>query len=149
MSKWSYEPKDARRCLPEGEYEAVIADCDYGESKAGNDMATMKVEVTTESGGKVFVRDWLVNHAKMLWKLKDLAKAVGKLREFDEGSFEPHHAVGVPLIVVLSEEEDPKYGEQNRVAGYSERCDSVMKSGGRANATAGAYDIPEDSDAPF
>lgn len=152
MSGWKYDPKDATQCLPKGEYEAVIKDCEYGTSKnSGNDMATLKVEVY-DGDRKITVKDWVVNTPRMVWKLKHLARAVGAESAFESGMFEPHHAVSESVKVRLDvDDQDPKYGEQNRITDYmpSEMGQPKQAAGTKRAQQQSYAEIPADDDIPF
>ena len=148
MSGWRYDPEDAKRCWKAGEYQGHIEDCEYGQSKNGNDMATVKVRVY-DGDRSIVVRDWIVNHPDMLWKLKHLASACGREAEFKAGEFEPHYAVNEPMTVVLSEDDDPKYGEQNRVSDYKPKASGAVTPKARDKPSVPDSTIPNDSDIPF
>lgn len=78
---WNYDPKDAKRGLSEGEYEARLADVKDGTSKAGNAMRVITFEVYGPTGNNVRVKDYFVEgQAFAVRKMKELAGAIGRAR---------------------------------------------------------------------
>lgn len=147
MSSFSYNPKDANSVLPEGEYEASILSVKEGTSQnSGAPMLTVTFTVYGEDRTPQ-LRDWIVNPST-LWKLKKLAEALGKLDEFNGGEWLPEE--GANLRVKLSVEDDPNYGEQNRITGYLADKPSGKPRTQRKPAAAGATHTPiSEDDIPF
>lgn len=115
---WPYNPKDARECLPEGEYDAEITTVAEKTSKAGNPM--LEVTLSAMQNGRPWpVREYIVNPAT-LYKLKQIARALGCLQEFEEGRFDLQDHVGRVVKVVLSVEVQPGYQDKNQVKSYRE-----------------------------
>jgi len=115
----NYNPKDAVLVVPEGDYTATLKAVEEGVSKAGNDMYVLTWIVHAPKG-PVTLKDY-VPIPDMVWKLRKIARALGRVEDFDAGRFDPARHEGKNLVVSLSIQEDEKYGDQNRIGNYKAR----------------------------
>ena len=111
-----YNPDDATTVWPKGAYTATIKDCKEKKSRAGNEMLELLLEVYN-GASKSLVYDYIVNPST-IYKLKKLAKAVGKVDEFNAGTFDPAKHLDEPLMVMLDVEESDDFGDKNKVKAY-------------------------------
>lgn len=114
---WSYNHKDAIACWPEGEYECVIETVEEGTSGKGLPMLTVGLKCWNAEGKTRTVKEYIVNPS-YLWPLKSMAKALGKVEEFEADKFHPGNYIGSNMMVSLRVEESDKYGDQNKCNGY-------------------------------
>lgn len=122
-----YDPKDASNVIAEGTYDAsiraVLTEKDDGSplrTQAGDDMQKVVWTVYTDRGDRMLTE----YHAggKMLWRYKKLAKALGAGDKFDKGEFNATDFIGENARLVIEVEDNPKYGEQNRITAYEPRA---------------------------
>jgi len=119
-----YEP------LPVGEYDAVIAAVDEDVSKTSGDPM-YKVTLEVYSGNqKRPLWDYIVMTEKMVWKLKQYARAMGAEAEFDDEAFDLNAYEGNGLRVNLSIRNDLKYGNQNNVKSILPKPGASIKKRG-------------------
>jgi hypothetical protein len=154
-----FNPKDAQKCLTEGWYDAVITACVEEQSKtSGNDMFKCTYKVYGDKGEST-IFDYIVFPAA-LWRLKKLCKAVGMDREFEAGDVDPSAIAGRSVRVLLKIEEDPEYGDKNRVNGWDTvgtrqvapvAKPAVERPAGRVPVPANqpGYQAIDESDIPF
>lgn len=134
-----YDP-NATPCLPDGDYEAVLADAEEGRSKAGNDMVIFTWKVYAPNGDVVEIKDYIVDGQP--WKLKRIAKAVGALQSFESGEFDASAYVNKSAMLTLKTKEDD-YGPKNEIKVYQ-----PLQRPSRAAASSSEGPI-EDKDIPF
>lgn len=116
----NYDPKDARKTLPDGKYEAELIKCEEKTSKAGKPMVELTWRIYPNDHPSVQLRDWVAIPSGV-WKLEKMAKAWGKEAAFKDATFNPEQHLNETLIVKLKTRADDKYGEQNTIAGYEAR----------------------------
>lgn len=114
---WNYNPKDASSALPEGQYPASLEACTEETSKQGNPMLKLVFKVYPSNGGERTIYDYIVNPST-IFKLKGLAKALGRGVDFDNGSFYPGDYIGSNLDLYLTVQEDDVYGDKNQIGKY-------------------------------
>lgn len=112
-----YNAKDAIACLPAGTYDATVEAVTETTSKSGKEMLVVSYRIYKPNGGDTALKDYVVN-PNGLWRLKRLAKAIGKTAEFESGVFRESDYVGSNLKLDLDVEEDEQYGDKNRIAGW-------------------------------
>jgi len=112
-----YNPADAVNILPAGEYEAVLAKVEDKTSKKGNEMQVLTWQVFAADGKCVNVTDYIVNPST-LFKLKKLAKAVGRLPEFEAGAFQAEQVVDCNIIVDVGIDSQPGFDDKNVIGNY-------------------------------
>lgn len=98
-----YDPKDALRLFDAGDYDAELLSCDETTSKAGNLMYVVKLKVYGNNGEYQTLTDYMA-YPKMWFKVKRLAQAIGKEKEFEAAKFDPAKHTGASLRVTLKEE---------------------------------------------
>ena len=114
-----YDPSDALQgVLPKGEYEAILTKVEDAVSKKkGNAMQILTWIIFRADGAQVKILDYIVAPA-FIWKLKQIAAALGKGMEFDLGAFQVDNHLECTLAVALDIEEQPGYPPKNRISGY-------------------------------
>lgn len=132
----SYNPKDASSSWPEGDYDGYIATVEEAKSsKDGSDMWKMGVKVFNAEGRERTVQDFIVV-PKTLFRLKQIAQALGKGEAFKAGSFTPYDALEARMTVTLGiQEASGNYDEKNNVKKYSA---AVVATPARQPAMAGS-----------
>lgn len=150
-----YNPKAAVACLAANVYDASIDKMEAGTTKKGDkDMVTATLRLYTDLGERT-IKEWIVM-PDFAWKLKRIAKAIGKLAAFDSGEFDPRDYEGEVLAVELVVEESEEYGDQNRIKAFlpkrvgSRPVDAPAPASTRPKPVASdaAVEIQED-DIPF
>ena len=72
--------------LPDGIYKFHVLRGNLGQSKAGNQMLTVKVEVFGEKMASHHIYDYVLpDHPTMAWKLATFMASIGKQAEYDSG----------------------------------------------------------------
>lgn len=114
-----YDPKDARRCWPEGEYDAVVENVVEHTAKESGNLGR-KVTLRIYNGDATMVlSDYLMAGEKAAWKIKEFARAIGQVEMFDAGTFDPIDFKGSNIRVKLKVEDGGgDFGEQNKVGKY-------------------------------
>jgi hypothetical protein len=146
---FQYDPNDASSAWPVGSYEATITKVEKSLSREHKDpmlIITYTVygaPAGPTKGKRLEVKDFITNPPKDsgrkggIWKLRLICETVGLAREFSSGKLNPKALENRNLIVNFVIQQDPKYGDQNRIESYG-KLD-------RAPLAAGA----EDDDVPF
>lgn len=112
-----YNPKDASNCWDEADYPATLLSVSDGYSKSsGNPMQTWQVEVFNGEK-KQTIKEYVVIPAA-LFKVKQLAKALGKTADFNAGKFQPEEHIGASFVVGLTIEESDGFDDKNRIANF-------------------------------
>lgn len=118
-----YNPKDAVTVIPEGEYEASIAQV-ITTDEHGGILRTQKGkgDVMEKVVFEVYVgqtrrkhTEYFINNPKALWRYGKLASALCVGETFRAGNFEASDYIGSNLRLVIVIEDDETYGERNRV----------------------------------
>lgn len=113
-----YKPEDASSCFPLGEYPGTLANVVQTTSKtSGGDMEVWHVTVYGQDGRESTIKDYVTVPA-CTWKIKQLAKALGKLADFEAGRFQAEDYIGANLRVELVIEEQDGYDDKNKVKKY-------------------------------
>lgn len=132
---WQYNPKDAVQCLPEGEYDAVLVAVAEKTSKAGNSMLALEWSVYGDSKNPT-VKDFVVN-PHSIYRLRLIARAMGKGEEFEAGKFNLADHIQERIRVKLKvEEQEGGFDDQNRIHAY-------LSVNGNGKAAAPAHDYSE------
>lgn len=124
----TYNAKDAVRVFDAGEYDAILEKCIEGTSKAtGNPMLTLTWKVHCEETNRSqLVTDYIVVPA-MVWKIKKIAVAFGKLKEFEDERFQPEDYTGWSCRLTLKVEKQDGFDDKNGVAGYKPMAQQAPK----------------------
>lgn len=112
-----YNPKDAITALPPGPYEAILQKCDESLSKKGNEMMTLTWKIIAGPNKSREVKDYIVSPAT-IYKLRNLARAMGKMVEFENASFQPGEFIGCHVTVDLGIEHSQGFDEKNVIGAY-------------------------------
>lgn len=113
---FDYNPEDATSCLPEGDATLAIKSCEDKTSRAGNDMAVITFEAYVGER-KGLITEYVVNPTT-LFKLKQIARALGADAEFDAGKFDPAKHIGETLAAVIAIESQDGFDDKNKVKKY-------------------------------
>ena len=136
----NYNPKDAEKCWPEGDYDAVLMTVDDTVSKtSGADMEVWQIGCYHPDGREQTIKEYVT--AAAAFKIKQLAIALGRKADFDNGTFHAEDFVNASFIVSLSVEEQDGYDDKNRVAKFKPKAvrpPSKPNSPPRPPATIGA-----------
>lgn len=125
-----YNHKDASSVWPVAgpdnkplEYQAVLQKVEDTTSKrkpdgsGGNPMQVWTVDVYNADGAKRTLKDYVVIPGAT-FKIKQLAKALGKEAEFKANKFQADDHLGASFVVTLIIEEQEGYDEQNKLGKY-------------------------------
>lgn len=153
-----YNKSDAIGCFPAGVYDATVeAAIETTSKKTGADMLVITFKVYSPNGREQALKDYVVNPTG-LWRLKKLAKALGRMEEFDSGVFREEHYVGGNLKLELEVEEDDQYGDKNRIKAWLPSTTAAAPASATTRTTVSVNDVskaldgvePEkDDDCPF
>lgn len=118
-----FEPKSERqiqeeRCVPEGVYDFEVIAAEDKRSSKGNDMIEVVLNIFKADGGSIQLTDYLIGTPKMAWKLRHFCDSVGILDVYESGQLNAYHCRGVAGQVRVVQEDDVKYGVQNKVRDY-------------------------------
>ena len=95
-----YDPKDASSAWEKADYDARLEHVENTHSQtSGEDMQVLHLRVFHSDGREQVVKDYIVK--KTLWKLRALAKALGKGAQFEAGTFQAEDCLGSNLTVEL------------------------------------------------
>lgn len=118
-----YNPDDAVRVWPAGNYDATLAKVEEKVSKrkpdgsGGNPMEVWTLEVWDANGEKQLISDYVVIPSAT-FKIKQLAVALGKEADFKARQFQASDYIGAGFIVELVVEKQDGYDDKNRVKKY-------------------------------
>lgn len=141
-----YDPKDADSALiPEGEYDLEIKLAEDTHSKAGNEMMKLTINVWAGGGGPRVVFDYAVVPGGV-YKLRQIAAALGIMPKFESGSMGPADVMGQSLRgLVKTEKGKGDFPAKNVIARYLPSA-----SASPATAASPPGKIPDDdSEVPF
>lgn len=128
----TYDPKDALMVLPAGEYNAVLKIVEEKVSQAGNNMAVLTWEVHPEdSRPTILVTDYIV-FPKFTFKLKRLAKSMGKLEDFENKTFQPEDYIGSSTRVLLEVVQSDGYDDKNGIKSYVTKSEKPWEAAAKA-----------------
>lgn len=139
-----YDPKDAdSNLIAEGEFDAEIKLAEDAYSKAGNEMMKLTIHVWAGAGGPRVVFDYAVVPGGV-YKLKQIAAALGIMPKFESGSMGPPDIIGASLrVLVKTEKSKGDFPAKNVIARYLPSA-----SASPATAASPPGKIPDD-DIPF
>ena len=134
---FTYDPKEARTCLPNGTYDATLKTAEETVSKKGSPM--LKVVWEVQYNNRIIpLWDYIVRPSG-IWKLKQIARAWGETGEFDSGSFDLEEKIGRIIGVSVEIENSSQFGEQNKIMEYVECSGQPVE---RTLPTDHSEDIP-------
>ncbi len=115
-----YDPKDAVMCWPEGEYKAELQKVEDKTSKVkpggggGNPMQVLTWKLYNDEGKTQTISDYIVV-PNALFKLKQLAIALGYKDKFEAGEFQADDHIGCVVNAELSIESSPGFEDKNKI----------------------------------
>lgn len=114
-----YKKDDANKCWPEADYDAELLQVlDKVSKTSGNDMQEWKVKVMNDDGKSMTISDYFCPPGGT-FKLKQLAKALGKEQEFNAETFQADDHEGAQFKVhLVIEEGDGGYPDKNKIQKY-------------------------------
>jgi hypothetical protein len=136
---------------PRGVYDAEIKSATEGQSKAGNDMITLLLNVYGPDGTMRQMQDWLVD--AMAHKVRHCAEAAGQLTAYDAGELQAYSLEGQAVKVKVgidTKGERPRNKIDDYVPGIASIVPPARKPVARPMASAssgGARDL--DDEIPF
>ena len=145
-----YKPEDANTTWPDGEYTATIESVTPKVSKAGaangltapNMFEVILTVYPTQEGGTQKVWDY-ISFPKGVWKLEQIAEALGELLSFKAATFDLEKFVGKNVAVYLRTKND-SFGAKNVVGEYLPMTSQELKEASKV-----ASDEATDPDMPF
>jgi len=143
-----FDPKAGNSLIPDGEYDAEIATAEETLSKSGKDMMKLSLKVWAGGGGPRIVFDYLVV-PETIWRLKQIAAAIGKLEQYNAGEIHTSDLKGASVRVSVKTQPDKtgKYEDRNVIARYlAAEAGTGPANGPPAGNENGA---PIDDDIPF
>lgn len=119
-----------------GEYDFTITEGTDTQSKAGNDMIVLTVQVYNEQGGYKIITDFLLEAIE--YKLRHAAEACGLLEQYETGFLEGLMFKGKSGRCKLGIEKDKtgQYADKNRITDYLVDKSKRSANGGAATQTA-------------
>src|SRR5262245_2615995 len=112
--------EEEARCLPKGEYEAVVSKAlDKVSKSSGNEMIELDLTVYGPGGKEKLVRDWLVATDGGQAKIQRFCKAAGQWDAYQAGEVSSHTCLDAHVRVKLGiDEGDGEYPPKNVVKDY-------------------------------
>jgi len=135
---WGYNPEDAKRpVIDPGTYPATIVAATHKRSSTDKPMVELIFKVYTEEGERQ-LWDYMVCDPKAIWKLENLANALGQEDVFATGTFDPAKYVNHNVMVqVVIKKATGQYPESNSIKGYERKPSANAPSAARAPVPAG------------
>lgn len=114
-----YNHKDGNKdCQQAGPYESTLIGYEETVAKSsGKPMMVLAWKCFTPEGTEFIIKDRIVI-PDGVWKIKRIAQALGKEREFLADAFQPEDQQGCSLILDVGVQKSPGYDDQNTVKGY-------------------------------
>ena len=145
-----YNPADAKaKVWPSKDYDAELVGCresiSKGEKTKGQVIEEVIFKVYDADGNTKQVSDRIIypdpenpDSSHSLWKLKAIARAIGKESEFEAGTFQVSEQRGESLRVELGIERQAGYEDKNVIARIIVPKGKGNAGGGRMAAAAPA-----------
>lgn len=144
-----YNPKDASKCWDKGDYSAVLLTVEDGFSNnTGNPMQTWQIECYRDDGKKQVIKEYVVIPGA-LFKVKQLAQALGKADDFNTGQFQPEDHIGASFTAALVIEESEGYDDKNKVGRYKPLAQRAPASQQRNATPQRSHPQPTASKSPL
>lgn len=131
---FSYQPLSEQQCnearfqlLKDGVYEAVVKKAEYQESKSGNPMFKLTLDVFDDKGTVFFITDYLVFTPQMMFKIKHFCDSADLKEEYESGRFcHPDLAVQRNVFVKIKTQKgkeipDEKLGDKPKGSLYPDK----------------------------
>jgi hypothetical protein len=112
---FQYDSKNAETAWEAGNYPAVFKGAIDGVSKStGNEMQTWTFEVfDNRNDRKQVIKEYVT--ASSLFKVRQLAQALGKSEDFKANNFYPEDHAGANVLVELKIEQQDGFDDKNRI----------------------------------
>jgi len=102
-----------------GVYDFTVVKAVDKQSKAGNDMIELNLQVFLADGTHRYQNDWLMGHSpQMLYKMNHFCQATGLMEKYNNGTLAAIDCQGVSGRVKIGTKSDEQYGPQNTVKDY-------------------------------
>lgn len=114
-----YSHKDAKQdARPAGDYEATLAGYEEKVTKEKQKpMMVLNWKCFENDGGEFFVKDYIVI-PDGVWKVKKIALALGKIKEFEADAFQPEDQTGCSLVLTLGVQAQDGFDDKNTIKAY-------------------------------
>lgn len=115
-----YNPKDAESAWPEADYDAILTGVKTTTSKVkpdgtgGNPMEVWTVQAYHPDGRTQDILEYVVIPGAT-FKIKQLAAALGKTREFEQGQFQAENYINASFTASLCIESQDGFDDKNKV----------------------------------
>lgn len=120
-----YNPEDAVTVWPDGDYDAELKKVEEKTSKtSGNPMEVWTIAVFNADGDERSVTEYVVFPAAV-FKVKQLAAAMGRKPEFDSAQFHAKNYIGAGFKVKLAIDKQDGFDDKNKIAKYYEAVDQA------------------------
>jgi len=116
-----FEPKtdeqlDMEGLLLPGTYDAEVIESEEQQSKSGNDMIKLKLQVWREDGSTVHVYDYIL--PAFARKLKHFCYSAGLEKQYDAGKVTATDCYGKAVSAMIDREKQEGYKPKNVVLDY-------------------------------
>jgi hypothetical protein len=112
----NYNPKDASQCWPEGDYHGTLVKVEESQSKrSGNDMEAWTFRAYHQDGREQIITDYVVVPS-CVFKIKQLAIALGRKDDFENGVFQAADYLKSDVLLALKIEESDEFDDKNKIA---------------------------------
>lgn len=139
---------------PAGEYDFEVKDAAEKESKTGNDMIELQVNVFDAEGNRTTIFDYLVHTEKAAYKVRHFAEATGMLTQYESDEMNAHDCVykSGRCKIIIKKDKDGQYPDKNAISDYVKAAETAQRSSAaparsRQPAPVGADDL--DDSIPF
>lgn len=111
--------------VSDGQYQFEVTNAEDTQSKAGNDMIKLVLNVWDAEGKQHTIYDYLLE--SMPKKLKHFARHLGLIAKYESGELLAEDCIGKcgTLDLVIQEDKSGKYPPRNSVVNYVEKKDFV------------------------
>jgi hypothetical protein len=158
---FKYNPNDASNVWPSHDdtgapilYDATLYNVLDGVSKSSNQpMQTWEIHVFNAEGQQRTIKEYVT--AKALFKVKQLADALGKRADFNAGTFKAEDYMGASFMVELSIEDGTEgYDDKNRINKFrnptgAQPATPAPREKVGAGAAVGGESVFKKDDIPF
>lgn len=134
--------------LPAGVYDFEVLSAEDTHSSKGNEMAVVKLQISSPDGRERTVIDYLVSTDAMAFKIKHFAESVGLMGEYQSGELAAEDMKGcVGQCKIIITPAKGEYRAKNTVADYVKK--SGANSGSKPIGDPRPAPPPLDDDIPF
>lgn len=145
----SEEEINASNLLTGGDYDFEVAKAEEAESKAGNPMIALTLNIEGEEGRRHVVFDYLVGSDASMFKVRSFAEAVGLLAEYNNGEMPAEALPGrTGRAQIGIDDKNKAYAPKNVVRVYHKPAAGSNGAKPPALAKKPGFD-PMDSEIPF